>query len=478
MNKKILSFIVSLVIVFSSFVPTSKGQALNTNKFSEVEKAVLNAWENRQEELIIFDYEISVDDFNALLDHVEHSNTEYFYVHFSTRCTYDENTRYIYRLFFEYVFTAQEVVSMKKEFNLKCNEILRTIPSDATDEEKLLILHDYIASHTTYDKTVYEGAVSPDDKYIYNSYGCLVKEKAVCEGISEAFLYLCKMVGIECYLVISDAMHHEWNMVKVGNDYYHVDVTQDAPVYNLGVHGFHQSPGDVTHKFFLLSDEEIKSGDLGHSVHYSWIAPYEATNSTTFANAFWKNINSVISYASGNYFYIKDDSLVKYNYKKNKLTTVCKNSDSEWTCSCLKKHVWRAKYSKATHGALNKIYFSSANSVLAYDIKTQQISVVYTRTGQGFIYCIMYKDDVLYLSVRNDEEHSGEVHYFYYDIKLEQFAMVGDCDESNKIDINDVLKLRKYLVKQETTISQKADINNDEKITVNDVFLLRKKLAA
>jgi len=479
LNKKILAFLISFVIIFSSFAPVSKGQTLSaSNKYLEAEKVILEAWNNRKEDVVLFDYKISIDEFNYLKDYVENNNTEYFYADVSTRCTYDENTRYIYRLYLEYHFSEEEVVVMKNEFDAKCERILNSIPNDVSVEEKLLLLHDYIASHTSYDKTVYEGLASSNEKYIYNSYGCIVKEIAVCEGISEAFLYLCKRLNIECHLVTSDSMHHEWNMVKVGNDYYHIDITQDAPVYNLGVHGYHQSPGDVNHRFFLLSDEEIKNEELGHSVHYSWIAPYKATNSTTFKNSFWKGISSVISYVDGNYYYIKDDSLVKYNHKLNHLTTLSKNSDSFWTCSCEKNHLWKGSFSKATKGAFDQIYFIYANSVYAYDLNTQEINLVYNRTGQGFIYCIMYKHDTLYVSVRNDEEHSGEVHYFYYDLQFKNFAFVGDGDNNGIIDISDALKLRKYLIKQDTTINEKADINNDGKVNVIDLALLRKKLAS
>ena len=479
MSRKILSLLLSFIVIFSSFVSVCKGQvSFAQTDYSNVEEAILSAWNNRIEELVIFDYKVSVDNFEEFKHFVEYNNTEYFYVEISNRCTYDETTRYIYRVFFNYNFTVDEVVSMKKQFDTKCERILNTIPSNVSVEEKLLLLHDYIAGRVVYDKSVYEGVNSPDEKYIYNAYGCIVKEKAVCEGISEAFMYLCKRLNIECYLVTSDAMHHEWNMVKVGNDYYHIDITQDAPVYNLGVHGFHQSPGDVTHKFFMLSDAEIKAEDLGHSVHYSWTAPYKATNSTSFKNAFWKGIDSVISYVNGNYYYIEEDCLVKYNYKSKTLIQICKNSDSQWTCSCLKNHVWKAGYSKATKGADDQIYFIFANSIYAYDTSSQKVKMVYSRTGQGFIYSVMYKSDNLYISVRNDEEHNGEVHYFYYDLVFEHFASVGDGDDNGSVDIADVLKLRKYLVKQDMKISQKADINNDGEIDVVDLSFLRRKIAS
>ncbi len=479
MGKKIGTLLLSLVILFLTIAaPECQAQVADLqSKYQAVDKAIITAWEKREKELIIYDYQIKLEDFYELRDHVEFNNTEYFFVEFSDRCTYVEENGFIYSLYFQYNFTNEEIDRMIIEFDAKCSMIFNAIPSDSTVEEKLLFIHDFIASRTSYDESVYEGKPSSNEKYIYNAYGCIVKERAVCEGISEAFKYLCKRLGIECYLVTSLAMRHEWNMVKIGNNYYHIDITQDAPVFNLDKHGFHQSPGDITHRFFLLSDAQIKAEALGTSAHYSWDAPFAATDSKTFENAFWDYVLSPISYVDGFYYYIDvNGSLVKYNYKTKELTEIYKNKSDTWTCSNYTTHIWEPRYSKAVKGYKGKIYFTTVNGVNAYDPKTGQVSSIYTRNGQGFIYAIMYKNDNLHISVRNDEEHFGEVHYFYYDLVVYDLEKVGDCNSSGKVDVADLLTMRKYLVKSLNTIDDKADINGDNVINIRDLSLLRRKL--
>lgn len=49
--------------------------------------------------------------------------------------------------------------------------------------------------------------------------------KTVCAGYSEVYALLCKAVGIECLCITSD--EHEWNMVKQGDYWYVVDLTND-----------------------------------------------------------------------------------------------------------------------------------------------------------------------------------------------------------------------------------------------------------
>ena len=57
----------------------------------------------------------------------------------------------------------------------------------------------------------------------YSAYGCLVKGKAVCEGYSLAFNAIMLELGIPTKRMSGGG--HAWNMVKIGNRWYHVDVT-------------------------------------------------------------------------------------------------------------------------------------------------------------------------------------------------------------------------------------------------------------
>lgn len=64
--------------------------------------------------------------------------------------------------------------------------------------------------------------------YEPTAYGALVNGRATSEGFALAYKALCELMGLDC-LVISGRMDktpHVWNMVKLGDDYYHVDVSQ------------------------------------------------------------------------------------------------------------------------------------------------------------------------------------------------------------------------------------------------------------
>ena len=62
--------------------------------------------------------------------------------------------------------------------------------------------------------------------------------------------------NIESYNIGSQT--HAWNMIKLGNHYFHVDVTWDDGT----------GTGNYGYGYFLLSDNEIKA--KGETVHASW----------------------------------------------------------------------------------------------------------------------------------------------------------------------------------------------------------------
>ena len=60
---------------------------------------------------------------------------------------------------------------------------------------------------------------------VANAYGCLVNGRAVCHGYAYAFHALMLDLGIQEKFIASANYNHIWNLVKVGDRWYHVDVT-------------------------------------------------------------------------------------------------------------------------------------------------------------------------------------------------------------------------------------------------------------
>ena len=133
------------------------------------------------------------------------------------------------------------------------------IKDDMSDYEKIKAIHDYLVNNIEYDYDYVENAI---ENYIDNPlYLALVKGKGECWVYADAFEALCNMNGIECLAVYGDAkgivyanqkpswMGHEWNIVNLDGDYYHVDVTWDDPIPD----------GRLRYTYFLISDDKMDS---------------------------------------------------------------------------------------------------------------------------------------------------------------------------------------------------------------------------
>ncbi len=120
-----------------------------------------------------------------------------------------------------------------------------------SDFEKVKAAHDYIVKNCVYNKEAIDAETLTDDDF--SIYGVLVKGKGVCEGYAKTFKMFMDIAGIDCIIVTgtagSDNISHAWNMVKLGNDWYHIDVTFDDPYPELK---------EVVYLYFNVTDEVIK----------------------------------------------------------------------------------------------------------------------------------------------------------------------------------------------------------------------------
>lgn len=137
------------------------------------------------------------------------------------------------------------------ELEEKTAAFLQTVSPEADDYTKELMAHNYVVDNVVYDET------AGDE--IYTIYGALCGGVAVCEGYSEAFQYLLQRMGIECLLCygVAGGDDHEWNIVKLGENYYHVDTTWDDI-------GYLEDIGLREYFYFNLSDKAIaKTHEVG-----------------------------------------------------------------------------------------------------------------------------------------------------------------------------------------------------------------------
>jgi hypothetical protein len=107
----------------------------------------------------------------------------------------------------------------------KAEEILNSIIApNMSDYQKICKIYNWIQDNTDYDyKSV--------KKSRYRSYradnmvGVFYDRKALCGGYADAFYYLTNLSGIDCKFVSNKT--HCWNVVKLQDKWYFVDVTDE-----------------------------------------------------------------------------------------------------------------------------------------------------------------------------------------------------------------------------------------------------------
>lgn len=146
----------------------------------------------------------------------------------------------------EYLFDKKKIKEHQKAMQSRVEKLAR--PAKDMDETgKLLYIHDFICQNVKYDKL--------KKAYSHEIIGALGQGVAVCEGIAKAVKILCDALGIWCIIALSEAnpeqgikYRHAWNVIRVGGNYYHFDVTFDNTLGRFG---------EPRYDYFRLSDKQI-----------------------------------------------------------------------------------------------------------------------------------------------------------------------------------------------------------------------------
>ena len=138
-----------------------------------------------------------------------------------------------------YNITASDIDSSKYLFNQATNKIISQANSYSNNYEKEKFVHDYILEKNVYDI---------DNELNQSAYSAIVNGKTVCAGYSRAFQYIMNKLNITTYYVTgtSQGENHAWNIIKLGNGYYNIDLTWDDGKI-------------ITYKYFNKTDSEFSS---------------------------------------------------------------------------------------------------------------------------------------------------------------------------------------------------------------------------
>lgn len=179
----------------------------------------------------------------------------------------------------DYVVDDSQYDSERESAMSVLDDIAAMVGKGWSDYEKALFLHDYLAAYCDYDHTLSK----------FTAYEMVTTGDAVCDGYSAMYSMLLNRLGVRSTKVISRTLNHAWNLVELGGEWYHVDVTFDD--------SFHYGhPGLVSHDFFLKTSDEMNANQHTAS-DYKFLcgtAAYDKVTATP-VSGFWNDTTCAVS---------------------------------------------------------------------------------------------------------------------------------------------------------------------------------------
>lgn len=423
----------------------------------------------------ISEYKLSDDEITQLVTVVTHTHPELFYVsgqygigygydysagewypsaisfHWGKLLADEQTGQYTGE---EETYTDEQVLEMRRTFTEKAQWYLDLVDDNMSDLEKALVLHDALVMNSSY-------LISEE------IYSLMVNGRGKCYGYSEVYSYLLAQVGISSEIVESDSMNHQWNKVKIGSNYYHVDVTWDDPTPD--------KPGFAYHTYFMLSDSQIESLN---KPHYNYTSDYPSTD-TSFDNRYLRNINTQFTYANGTYYAVDNNSgekaLKTYDMASDSFETVIDFSDKYWDAG--NGYVWTNNF-MSLDVYDDYLYMNDENTVFVYDTHTGTMSTFADNTAAHSFYGLRVIDGKLYAALADSPNEQAELSYIA-DCIVRQLPK-GDVNGDGAVTIEDITLIQRALAEfVELTPKQLelADFNNDGAITIRDITAIQRFIA-
>ncbi len=151
-----------------------------------------------------------------------------------------EEQLYTFVIDMDYTTTAEQ----EAELNHRFNQIMASLTLEGkTEVEKVRAIYDYIAENVVYE---YDSELF-DEEYLlqFSVYSALMNGTTTDNGFAALFYRMANAAGLDSRVIQGYAWggFHTWNIVKIGELYYSLDVTWDA--------------GETEYAYFLKGTENF-----------------------------------------------------------------------------------------------------------------------------------------------------------------------------------------------------------------------------
>ncbi|HCT91960.1 MAG TPA: hypothetical protein DF613_11380 [Lachnospiraceae bacterium] len=382
-----------------------------------LEECVVNALEQFQDKIDVSAYRIPSAEAGTKYLQILNSHPSLFYVKSTASWSYSKSTNLVVSYNVTYNMDKNIIKSQQTVFEQEIDQALTWTDNSMTDVEKALAVHDYLVLHCEYDKERLDNNTVPDVSH--SAYGALVEEIAVCDGYAKAYFCILEKLNIPRTIVSSDSMHHAWNLVKIGGNWYHVDVTWDDPTWDC--------IGRVMHTYFLLSDTAIANAGPSGNTHYGWDNVDNIANSKIYDDgAPWSGITSAFCYQNGSWYY------ARYN-TTDRGTSLMKRSgklESQEEILYTEPETWNYYTTGYMYLDLepteNELYFNTRTAIYKLDEneKTVKVHEPEISGGEQLIFGFTVRGSRLCYALQTDPNLSGKQVIFEYTLEDTPFPEI------------------------------------------------------
>lgn len=160
----------------------------------------------------------SIAQVKNVFEAVTNDHPELFWLEMGYSCKYLRSGSCV-EITLNYNDTLNNFSASQRQFEQAAETILAGARAQGSDLEKERYVHDALMQIASYNL---QAGMNQ------SAYSAMVNGETVCAGYARAFQYILQQLGIPCYYCTGTAGEdHAWNIVKLGNTYYNVDVTWD-----------------------------------------------------------------------------------------------------------------------------------------------------------------------------------------------------------------------------------------------------------
>ena len=128
------------------------------------------------------------------------------------------------------VMAGQENISVLNDKEIEVYNVVKSfmdnnIKDTDSEYDKVVKITKFIWEKARYD-TNRENANATGQTVIGGPYAIIIAGRGICDDYAQTFKMLANMAGLESYHVGSGRANHAWNLVRVDDEWYHVDTTE------------------------------------------------------------------------------------------------------------------------------------------------------------------------------------------------------------------------------------------------------------